>query len=44
MDNLFVVKKRTDEKQERVTEEWNFDKIVSACQKSAQHIDKPLKK
>ncbi len=44
MENLFVVKKRTDEKQERVTEKWNFDKVISACQKSAQHIDKSLTK
>lgn len=44
MDNLFVVKKRTDNQQKNVTEKWDFDKIISACNKSAQHIDKNLTK
>lgn len=41
MDNLLVVKKKR-EGEERITEEWNFDKIISACNKSALHIDKTL--
>lgn len=43
MNNLLVVKKKKDG-EERVTEEWNFDKIISACNKSALHIDKQLSK
>lgn len=41
MLDLFVVKKRR-QGEDRVTEEWNFNKIISACTKSAQHIDREL--
>lgn len=41
MLDLFVVKKRR-QGEERVTEEWDFNKIISACTKSAQHIDREL--